>query len=252
MGCEPRTRRVSVCSDTCMVPSSAAKAEPTRPAATTAVTTGVSSRASARARTPPTERWRPRRVNSRTNWMVKAMPTKAAVRSETPALPGPTRRSCARRLRRWTRPVRTRWKTCPARSSAESPRQIARGGVQLENGGGGGVGDGVGGEGEGAELLPAGAGGVRERRGTGRQRRGEWRRRRCDLGQGLARRRREFVVAEVGRRRRAAPAVVDDMVSVVVAVAGDRDGGGGGGRVGVGGKRWGMAVSAGRKESLVG
>ncbi|BAS90400.1 Os04g0553050 [Oryza sativa Japonica Group] len=69
------------------------------------------------------------------------MPTNAAVRSETPALPGPTRRSCARRLRRWTRPVRTRWKTCPARSSAESPRQIARGGDHLEKGGGGGSGD---------------------------------------------------------------------------------------------------------------
>ncbi|KAB8096384.1 hypothetical protein EE612_024813 [Oryza sativa] len=104
------------------------------------------------------------------------MPTNAAVRSETPALPGPTRRSCARRLRRWTRPVRTRWKTCPARSSAESPRQIARGGDHLEKGGGGGSGDAGGGEG-GELLLPVGAG-VRERRGTGRRRHEWWRRKR--------------------------------------------------------------------------
>ncbi|KAJ6822361.1 protein MARD1 [Iris pallida] len=35
-----------------------------RPARTTAVTTGESSREKARARTLPTERWRPMRVNS--------------------------------------------------------------------------------------------------------------------------------------------------------------------------------------------
>ncbi|KAJ6791617.1 protein MARD1 [Iris pallida] len=40
-------------------------AEPTWPARTMAVTTGKSSREKARARTLPTERWRPMRVNSR-------------------------------------------------------------------------------------------------------------------------------------------------------------------------------------------
>lgn len=128
------------------------------------------------------------------------------------------------------RPVRTRWKTWPARSSAERPRQIGRGGDQLGKRGGGGVADGGGGDGEGAELLLAVSGGVRERRGTGRRRRrDEWRRRSLDLGLERWRRgfvvaevwrRRGFVVAEVERRRKAAPAAVDDMVPVV---AGDRD-----------------------------
>jgi hypothetical protein len=47
-----------------MVPSSAAKAEPTRPATMIEVTTGLSSRARARARTPPTDRVRPSLANS--------------------------------------------------------------------------------------------------------------------------------------------------------------------------------------------
>ncbi|KAJ6839201.1 protein MARD1 [Iris pallida] len=41
------------------------KAEPTRPARTMAMTMGESSREKAKARTLPTERWRPMRVNSR-------------------------------------------------------------------------------------------------------------------------------------------------------------------------------------------
>lgn len=49
---------------TCIVPSSAAKADPTRPAMTMEVTTGVSSRASASASTPPTERVSPSLANS--------------------------------------------------------------------------------------------------------------------------------------------------------------------------------------------
>lgn len=82
-----------------MVPNSAAKADPTRPAKMMAVTTGVSSRASAKASTPPTERVRPNFANSRTNWIVKTIPTKPAVRSATPKDLGPTRRSWSRVLR---------------------------------------------------------------------------------------------------------------------------------------------------------
>jgi len=149
------------------------------------------------------------------------MPTKAAVRSATPALPGPTRRSCARRLRRWTRPVRTRWKTWPARSSAESPRQIARGGDQLENreGGAAGAVGGAEGDGGGGELLLAVVG-VRDRRGTGRRRRRQDGCRRRKYGLGLDWWRSGCVVAEVGRRRSAAP-------EVMAAVVGDRLGAGG-------------------------
>ena len=55
---------------TCMVPSSAANALPTRPARMMDVTTGVSSRASASASTPPTLRVRPSLANSRTNCCV--------------------------------------------------------------------------------------------------------------------------------------------------------------------------------------
>ena len=47
-----------------MVPSSAAKALPTRPATMMEVTTGVSSRASASASTPPTDRVSPSFANS--------------------------------------------------------------------------------------------------------------------------------------------------------------------------------------------
>lgn len=57
-------RSESVCSDTCMVPSSAANALPTRPATMMEVTTGISSRAMASPSTPPTMRVRPSRVNS--------------------------------------------------------------------------------------------------------------------------------------------------------------------------------------------
>jgi hypothetical protein len=59
------------------------------------------------------------------------------------------------------RPVRMRWKTWPARSSAESTRQIARGGDQLEKRGSGGGGDGDGGGRRGGGTG-AGSGGGRE------------------------------------------------------------------------------------------
>lgn len=54
---------------TCMVPSSAANELPTRPARMIAAPTGDSSRHRDSASTPPMERVRPRRANSRTNWM---------------------------------------------------------------------------------------------------------------------------------------------------------------------------------------
>ena len=64
------------------------------------VMTGESSHVSVKARTPPTERWRLRWANLRTNWMVNVMPTKAAVR-----------RTCHGRLKpRWTRRGMPQWR----------------------------------------------------------------------------------------------------------------------------------------------
>eukprot|EP00958_Prasinococcus_capsulatus_P008211 scaffold781_cov394-Prasinococcus_capsulatus_cf.AAC.34 len=80
--------------NTCIVPSSAANALPTRPAKMTAQMTGDNSRAKARASTPPTDRVRPKRANSRTNCIVKTMPTKQDVSNTTPIVRGPTAEIC--------------------------------------------------------------------------------------------------------------------------------------------------------------
>lgn len=81
-----------------MVPSSAAKALPTRPATMMEVTTGVNSRASASASTPPTVLVRPSFVNSlqRGKWGVEGL----------------EHRGCACRKHFWPPPpaCRTRYK----------------------------------------------------------------------------------------------------------------------------------------------
>ncbi|GER56666.1 leucine--tRNA ligase [Striga asiatica] len=129
---EPKTLRVSVCSETCIVPSSAANALPILPATTIDVTTGLSSREKARAKTPPTDRLRPSRVNSRTNWIVKAMPTNAEVKRQTPTDLGPTHASCWRVFFQWILPLRDRVMTWPARMRMERARQRYLGGAQFE------------------------------------------------------------------------------------------------------------------------
>jgi hypothetical protein len=83
---------VSICSETCIVPNSTAKALPMRPATTIAVTTGLSSLEKAKAKTPPTELFNPNLVNSLTNCIVNAMPTKAEVKRHTATNFGPTLR----------------------------------------------------------------------------------------------------------------------------------------------------------------
>lgn len=62
-----------------MVPSSAANALPIRPAIIIDVITGLNSLAKARAKTPPVDLFNPNLVNSLTNWIPKASPTKETV-----------------------------------------------------------------------------------------------------------------------------------------------------------------------------
>lgn len=125
---------MSVCSDTCIVPNSAAKELPILPAITMDVTTGLNSRENARASTPPIERWRPSFINSLTNWIVKAMPTKVEVKRQTPTDFGPTLSSCWSVFLQWILPFRILVKTCPAMMKTDSPRQRYSGGDHLVRG----------------------------------------------------------------------------------------------------------------------
>lgn len=127
----PRTLNVSVCSETCIVPNSAANALPIRPATTIDVITGLNSLEKARANTPPTDLFKPNLVNSLTNWMVKAIPTKAEVKTQTETDFGPTPCSFWRVFLQWIFPLRVLIINCPARVRIDNPLHRYEGGDHL-------------------------------------------------------------------------------------------------------------------------
>jgi hypothetical protein len=73
------TLRASICSVTFIEPISAAMAAPTRPAATTPVSTGDSSRPTAIATTPPTDDCAPYLMNSWAICTVMTIPVNSMV-----------------------------------------------------------------------------------------------------------------------------------------------------------------------------
>mmetsp|Transcript_50 Transcript_50/g.145 ORF Transcript_50/g.145 Transcript_50/m.145 type:complete len:221 (+) Transcript_50:451-1113(+) len=133
MGSVRRTRSASHCSDTTIVPSSAAMALPTRPAMMIAEMTGVSSRLKLSASTAPICFWSPILVNSFTNWMVNTIPTKAAVSIVTPMVCGPTRAICSFTFFSCTLPFTTLQAVCPPMKKVAMARTRNRGGLHADN-----------------------------------------------------------------------------------------------------------------------
>jgi hypothetical protein len=106
--------RASICSVTFMEPSSAAMAEPTRPAITTETRIGVSSRASATATTPPMALVAPYLMNSLAICSVKTMPTESEINRAIGRLSTPMKESWVMVLRPCSWPVSSCRKVRPA------------------------------------------------------------------------------------------------------------------------------------------